>query len=365
MPQSFLPTHLRDGVAVSRAASDLVRRVPVLIRTAGSRALVFPMELVEPDDLERLRSGGTPDLVIGIERAMVLKAPHKGRQAVRLALPPHLDARGLRALADPTADLDRPLKGPLALVGEGETLLDKAALALMRAARLLPAAILLDNPGTTFTDGLLELKAEAIMDAADAARDRLRLTAMARLPIKGAETARIAAFRPESGGAEHFAILIGDPHPSKPPLVRLHSECFTGDTLGSLKCDCGAQWQGAVARIAAEGSGILLYLAQEGRGIGLIAKLKAYALQDQGHDTVDANLRLGFAVDERDFGPAAAMLKALGFSRIRLLTNNPAKAEGLAAAGIEVVARVGHSFPETRHNAHYLATKRDRTGHYL
>ena len=148
--------------------------------------------------------------------------------------------------------------------------------------------------------------------------------------------------------------------------MRVHSECLTGDVLGSLKCDCGPQLDAALAAIAASGWGILLYLRQEGRGIGLVNKLRAYALQDQGFDTVDANLRLGFADDERDFAVAARMLaKLLGAARIRLLTNNPRKVAALEAAGIEVVERVPLRAGEGPHNQAYLATKRDRSGHQL
>jgi GTP cyclohydrolase II len=148
-------------------------------------------------------------------------------------------------------------------------------------------------------------------------------------------------------------------------LVRLHSECFTGDLLGSLKCDCGDQLRGAIATIAAAGGGALLYLAQEGRGIGLINKLRAYRLQDQGFDTVEANERLGFEPDERLYGVAAKMLQLLGFKSIRLLTNNPLKVEALEAAGITVTERVPHAFPANPHNRGYLRTKAEKSGHQL
>ena len=192
----------------------------------------------------------------------------------------------------------------------------------------------------------------------------LRIAARARLPVAGAEHSEIIAFRADNGSDEHVALLIGSPD-GNAPLVRLHSECLTGDVLGSLKCDCGPQLHAAIHAIADAGWGILLYLRQEGRGIGLINKLRAYALQDQGFDTVDANTRLGFAVDARDFGVAAQMLRLLDQRQIRLLTNNPAKVAGIEAAGVSVLERVAHSLPPNPHNAQYLATKRDRTGHQL
>jgi GTP cyclohydrolase II len=160
------------------------------------------------------------------------------------------------------------------------------------------------------------------------------------------------------------AIRIGDPDPQAGPvLVRLHSSCLTGDLLGSLRCDCGDQLRGAIREIAAAGGGVLLYLAQEGRDIGLINKLRAYALQDLGADTVDANTTLGFDDDERVYYPAAEMLRQLGISRVRLLTNNPTKIDQLAACGVEVVERVRHVFASNTHNERYLATKIARSGH--
>jgi GTP cyclohydrolase II len=149
------------------------------------------------------------------------------------------------------------------------------------------------------------------------------------------------------------------------PVVRLHSECLTGDVLGSLKCDCGPQLHAALAAMADAPWGVLLYLRQEGRGIGLINKLRAYQLQDQGFDTVDANVRLGFPVEARDFGIAARMLALLGIGEVRLMTNNPEKVARLEREGVRVAERLPLALPANPHNAHYLSTKRDRTGHRL
>jgi GTP cyclohydrolase II len=190
----------------------------------------------------------------------------------------------------------------------------------------------------------------------------VEIVARAKLPLDGLPATQIVAFRASDDGQEHVALLIGAPG-GKPPLVRLHSECLTGDVFGSLKCDCGPQLKEALRIIGDSGGGVLLYLRQEGRGIGLANKLRAYALQDRGLDTVDANRRLGFADDERDYAHAAAMLRALGIDQVRLLTNNPNKLAGLEAAGIEVVERVPHHMSANPHNADYLATKRKKSGH--
>ena len=179
------------------------------------------------------------------------------------------------------------------------------------------------------------------------------------------EAGRLHIFRPDDGGEEHYAIEIGRPDRDKPVLARLHSACFTGDLMGSLKCDCGPQLRAALAQMGAEGHGILLYLNQEGRGIGLANKMRAYSLQDQGFDTVEANHRLGFEDDERDFRLGADILKSMGFSAIRLLTNNPRKVDMMNASGIKVTERVPLLVGENSHNRGYLATKAAKSGHLL
>src|SRR5690606_7002547 len=212
--------------------------------------------------------------------------------------------------------------------------------------RLLPAAVVVPlGAGLGAVGGaglaawarrhdLLTVDAAAITAYQDVAARSLRQVGAARVPLEGAENARIVAFRPDDGGVEHLAIVVGAPVPDQPVLTRLHSECFTGDLLGSLRCDCGDQLRGAIAEIGRQGSGVLLYLAQEGRGIGLVNKLRAYELQDRGADTVEANRQLGFDPDERLYRPAAEMLRRLGFTRVRLMTNNPEKVAGLARCGI-------------------------------
>jgi GTP cyclohydrolase II len=262
------------------------------------------------------------------------------------------------AVADPALDLSHPLKGPFRTRDIACDRAAAAAVSLARRAGLLPAL---------FVDGEAGDDAVSLTAAQVESFERspsLRIASRAKLPTRFAERAEIVAFRSDDDGSEHVALIVGAPS-GGPPLVRLHSECLTGDVLGSLKCDCGPQLDGALAAIAAAGWGILLYLRQEGRGIGLVNKLRAYALQDQGFDTVDANLRLGFADDERDFTVAADMLAKLAQKEVRLLTNNPRKVEGLEAAGIRVTERVPLKAGGNPHNRDYLETKRSRSGHTL
>jgi 3,4-dihydroxy 2-butanone 4-phosphate synthase/GTP cyclohydrolase II len=166
-------------------------------------------------------------------------------------------------------------------------------------------------------------------------------------------------------GDHHIALVKGKVAGTRPVLVRVHSQCLTGDVFGSLRCDCGPQLRAAMRAIARRGRGVVLYLRQEGRGIGLAAKLKAYALQDSGLDTVEANVRLGYPADLRDYGIGAQILRDLGVRSIDLLTNNPRKLVGLEAHGLRITRRVSIRIPPTRHNRRYLATKRDKLGHLL
>jgi GTP cyclohydrolase II len=193
----------------------------------------------------------------------------------------------------------------------------------------------------------------------------LRQIVSADVPLDNAPDGRIIAFRSYGSATEHLAIVIGRPETADAPLVRIHSECFTGDLLGSMRCDCGDQLRGAIRRMTMDGSGILLYLAQEGRGIGLVNKLRAYVLQDRGLDTMDANRALGWGADERNFLIGATMLRIMSINRVRLLTNNPDKLNAMVACGIEVTGRESHLFAPNGVNDEYLATKAVRFGHML
>lgn len=265
-----------------------------------------------------------------------------------------LDARTVRGLVDAGRDFDRFGPGPLKAGVLSDATAATAALALARRAGLMPALWVLDQPAT------LQISTDEALAAARPSK--VTIAARAVLPVEGLDApTQIVAVRAEEDGSEHVALIVGAPG-GKAPLTRLHSECLTGDVFGSLKCDCGPQLRAALKLMEAEGSGILLYVRQEGRGIGLTNKLRAYALQDRGLDTVEANHRLGFADDERDYALAAAMLRALGVDKVRLLTNNPAKLAGLEAQGIGA-ERVPHRLPANPHNAHYLDVKKAKSGH--
>lgn len=316
-----------------------------------------------------LRQARSRTMLISAARAVTLKLANQREAAVpeapvliRGAEP--FDLASARALADPALDLTWPMKGPFLAEALDWREAAAAAMELARLAGILPAYLVDPEPAG-------EAVALSVADLAEwKDTAHLSIAARARLPVAAAEEAEIVAFRAADDLREHVALVIGKQTSDRAPLVRLHSECLTGDILGSLKCDCGPQLDAALRAMAAEASdkggwGVLLYLRQEGRGIGLINKLRAYELQDQGFDTVDANNRLGLPTEARDFPVAARMLDLLGIPAIRLMTNNPAKVEALAAAGVTVTERVPHQLPPNPHNARYLDTKRDRTGHIL
>lgn len=368
----FVPSAL---VAVDRAAGDLRRGLPVaVIDGRESAVLVVAGELAREEVLAALKtwSGAAPDLVLTPSRAATLKIRLYTPEAVRVPFPPWMTAEMVRGLADPTTDLAQPLRGPFQARREPVPGAALAALNLAKIARLLPAMVTVPAPvpagemaAWATARGLMPVAAEDIAAYPTVSASSLEQVASARVPLEMAEEARILTFRPKDGGLEHLAIVIGEPRRPGPVLIRIHSECFTGDLLGSLRCDCGDQLRGAIAQIAKEGSGIVLYLAQEGRGIGLTNKLRAYALQDQGFDTMEANERLGYAADERLFEPAVEMLHRMGFTEVRLLTNNPDKVAALERLGVRVVERVPHAFSANPHNAFYLSTKASKAGHYL
>ena len=375
--------------SVNRAVGELRRGTAVVVvGQDGERVLGLPAETATRASLEEfLAEGGTePVLLLARSRAADLDlcpagdedSPASGPQVVAVPLlRERLDTVFLRKLADPTA---RPANaGELSAAPAGAAAiapaLAEAGLQLAKLAGWLPAMLMAvqTRRAAESASGLLDVAARDVLAyPADTSRGLTR-AAEAIVPLEEAGDARVVAFRPPDGGIEHLAVLIGRPEQAPDPLVRVHSECFTGDLLGSRRCDCGPQLRQAIRRMAAEGAGILLYMAQEGRGIGLVNKLRAYALQDgtpgldglsrAGLDTLDANRALGYGADERSFAAAATMLKRLHVTRVRLLTNNPDKIAGLTAHGIEVTGRVSHAIAANGVNDGYLETKLRRFGH--
>ncbi len=352
---------------LTRARGDLRMGVPVVLTDGGQAALAVAVEALTTPRLADLRQAGVPELALTARRAGTLRAQVYDGDIARLAVPEDLGVDWLRAMADPADDLRVPMKGPFLCLRGSDPVLHRAALRLVKSAHLLPAALLVPVVDGAETAALMNL---TLIDLAEAAPELDRAAVMnevvaARLPMVASEAGRVHIFRPEDGSEEHYAIEIGQPPRDRPVLARLHSACFTGDVLGSLKCDCGPQLRAALAQMGAEGGGVLLYLNQEGRGIGLANKMRAYSLQDQGFDTVEANHRLGFEDDERDFRIGAALLRRMGFGAVRLLTNNPRKMAMMESQGITVTERVPLKVGETPQNRAYLATKAQKSGHLL
>lgn len=355
---------------VDRAAGELRRGLPVVLEGAPPEAptVMLAVDGASEAAVQRLLRavGGELGLAVTGRRAALLGLPELAdAAAVVVRLPTGLGLPAVRALVDPLGPVRRTLDPDMARAAQpGETA--AAAVALAKLARLLPAALLAVPADAGRAAGSwLRVAAADVLAAVAAGTVRLERVSEARVPLADAADTRVIAFRPADGGAEHLAIVIGEPDPAEPVLARIHSSCVTGDLLGSLRCDCGDQLRGAIAEIARAGSGVVLYLNQEGRGIGIANKLRAYRLQDRGFDTVDANHQLGFESDERDYAVAAALLRELGIGRVRLMTNNPAKLDALAQHGIAVVERVRHAFPANAHNRDYLAAKVARSGHLI
>lgn len=349
---------------LARARSDLRLGLPVVLLDSGRAMLATAVEALTPSRLTDLAALGPLELALTARRAETLKARAYDGDLARIAVPAGADLRWLSAVADPADDLRVPMKGPLSALRNGDASLHRLAIALMKSAQLLPAALLVPvqgGPAFGLGHGLTLL---AVAECADLGRlAQLAPVVSARLPMQAAQSGAVHIFRPDDGGAEHYAIEIGRPDRAQPVLARLHSACFTGDVLGSLKCDCGPQLHAALAQMGSAGAGVLLYLNQEGRGIGLANKMRAYSLQDQGFDTVEANHRLGFEDDERDFRIGAQILQRMGFTAVRLLTNNPRKLAMMETCGLTVTERVPLHVGQTAQNAGYLATKAAKSGH--
>jgi GTP cyclohydrolase II len=361
----------RAAVRVDRARVEWRHGRSIALRAVAEDSrwqLMAAVETLDQNRLRQLASLGLPmRLLLTAERLQALGQP-ESVWPLAIPVPADVSLSRLRSLAAvephaPLRDNNLPLDGALPADSA-----QHAALALAKRARLTPALLLATAPGTEAWQNWLDAGQWQCLDADDLAAagppgSALRRVSDAHVPIEASEDCEVVLYRELESDAEHLAIIVGRPPRNQPVAVRLHSACLTGDLLGSLRCDCGEQLRGAVERLAQHG-GVLLYLAQEGRGTGLASKLRAYRLQDGGLDTHEADRHLGFRADERDFGAAAAMLHDLGIARIRLMTNNPHKIDALRAAGIEVVDRLALNGSVNGHNRRYMQAKHQLAGHW-
>lgn len=353
------------ALSVDRAIAELRRGRCVEISDGERALIVAAIETTRPALVDRLlQESEQTALLLTAERAQAagLNDNTLGAVAVSIETAEDLEiCRSYAGMSENAAKLDATLQ---VSAWSGSSRLAAAAFRLAKVGRLMPALIGFEasslNDESVICVALVDVEQHAGKVHAN-----LTQTSRSRVPLADAEDSSIALFRDEHGGGEHVAVVIGQPDANAAVPVRLHSACLTGDVLGSLRCDCGEQLRTAVQRISELGGGVLLYLDQEGRGIGLANKLRAYSIQDTGLDTHDADRHLGFRADERAYDVAAALLRALGFARVRVMTNNPQKISALREQGIDVVGRLPLVATSNSHNERYLRAKRERAGHLV
>jgi GTP cyclohydrolase II len=350
----------RGQIAVERALSEFRSGRPVLMTSASDAITALPVDGMTDAMLvafRRLSRPVRPFLLVTARRARAMGVEASGPTGI--ALPDFCSAGEIFSFASAT-QVSRPFE----LVPAGASA--GAAIQLAKHAQRLPALLIgAGNSAAVRTcePPLVAVPAEAVAQYRRASAAALSFAAETTIPLSGF-SARFVVFRDGSGGTS-IAVIVGSPDLTQPVRVRLHSACLTGDVFGSRRCDCGDQLRLALMQLAQHGGGIVLYLEQEGRGLGLANKIRTYQLQDGGLDTVDANSALGFDDDERDYGIAARMLQMLGCTRVRLMTNNPSKLDGLSRAGIDISGRVPLHGPINADNRRYLAAKATRSGHQL
>jgi GTP cyclohydrolase II len=350
-----------ECVAVERGLAEFRGGRPVKITGSSDALIALPVDGLDEARLAAFHALCAPhevSLAITARRADVFELSASGPLLLPLsadATPAEIYSLAADARVNPRDD------------AQPSGAVVTAAIELAKFAHRLPALLVARGEAVATdlaTPPLVSLSASAVMNFRRALVQSLAIAGETKVPLQGGIATRFVVFRDEIGGGS-VAVIVGEPDLSKPVPVRLHSACLTGDVFGSSRCDCGDQLRLALARLKEEGGGIILYLEQEGRGVGLANKIRAYSLQDQGLDTVDANTTLGFDDDERDYGVAARMLQMLGCTRVLLMTNNPAKLDGLTEAGIEVSGRKALHAPINAHNRRYLTAKAMRAGHKL
>jgi GTP cyclohydrolase II len=360
LPDGLGPFGAAGDIAVQRGIAEVQAGRPVVVADAGERIVAVPVDgLTEAtwSALKALCKPVLPRLVITKRRARVLGFDVVGPMFIALTAEDTRDV--IWSLAAGLQCERRKVEGTAGAAAAGAIELAKLAqrfpaLLVVPAEAVAPAALA----------QMIVVGADDLARVNDKMLDTLEFVSEARIPLPDGAAARFCVFR-DAVGSSPVAIILGEPDFSKAVNVRVHSACLTGDVFGSRRCDCGAQLKLAMAQLSESGGGIVLYLEQEGRGLGLANKMRAYMLQDDGLDTMDANMMLGFDDDERHYGVAARMLKMIGVSRVQLLTNNPGKLEALSDGGVEVCARIALYTEINPENRRYLATKAARAGHLL
>ena len=366
-------SYFSNELTTTRQISDLRFGIPIILGSNGTYEMIIAIEPLNEETFQKIleynkSSDLKPYLAITKNRANFLKARVYDGNIARLKLPTPISFNWIKSTADPSEDFEYPLKGPYFSLREGNSNISKVAINFCKKAELLPAALIVPINSKKLTElkksGFIYQKISKNFDTKRSS-DNLSLISSGRVPIPGGLNSKVSVFRDLNSLIEHYAIEIGCLDLSQPILTRLHSACFTGDILHSLKCDCGEQLSATINKIQIEKSGVIIYLNQEGRGIGLANKMRAYKLQDTGLDTFEANQRLGFNDDERDLSIGSRILKKLGINQIKLLTNNPSKITAFEDSGIKVVKRLPILSKETKENKLYIKTKKDKSGHFF
>ncbi|BAT60505.1 GTP cyclohydrolase-2 [Variibacter gotjawalensis] len=345
----------KAAIEVERALTEVRAGRPMRMVSRTTTETVLSVDGLDDARLREFAALCTPSplkLVISATRAQALGVDTDGSATITLSST--INASQIHTLV---AEQGARLTLPVVVSSE-----PSAIVALMKLAQKLPAALV--APASSKHDTLPALNADEVATYKYELVESLAIAGEARVPLANAQLTRFVVFR-DAAGNNPVAVVIGNPDTTTAVPVRIHSSCLTGDVFGSRRCDCGDQLQLAISRIEATGGGVVLYMPQEGRGLGLVNKMHAYELQDDGLDTVDANTMLGFEDDERDYGGAARMLEILGISHVDLMTNNPTKLRGLADAGITVGCRMPIEAPVNSDNRRYLTAKAKRAGHQL
>jgi GTP cyclohydrolase II len=351
----------RAQVGVGRGLAEIRAGRPVVITSSGETLLCLPVEGLDKSRLAAFRAlcaPIVPRLVLTGLRARSLGI--ETNEPVAIEMMADVEASQILTLSAEAVSDHTFLPEP---AGKAAS----AAIELVKLAQILPAVLVADTTTeatSSLNPSIVGIEANAVARFRTEATQSLTIAGEAHVPLNSGVRTRFVVFR-DAFGDDSVAVIVGTPDLSKPVPVRIHSACLTGDVFGSRRCDCGDQLKLALARLQEAGGGVILYLAQEGRGLGLANKMRTYKLQDAGLDTVDANTTLGFHDDERDYGVAGRMLQMLGCTRVVLLTNNPAKLDGLSKSGIEIAGRMPIETPVNADNRRYLTAKASRAGHQL